>query len=57
MDENKNDNYNKTYFGVEPDIDWKRWGLGGVVEFWDSGIAWWVQIGPISFQHTPNNEP
>ena len=53
MDENNSDNYTRTYFGVEPSFDLKRWGLGGVIEFWDNGIAWWFQVGPICFQHTP----
>jgi len=56
MDENKSNYYTRTYFGIELSFDLKCWGLGGVMEFWEYGIAWWFQIGPICFQHIPEWE-
>jgi len=33
--------------------NWKRYAVSAVIEFWNDGLAWSVELGPFCVMRTP----
>ena len=42
--------------GIVYDWNWRRWAIILVIEFWKSGIAWAIGLGPLDIMRTPPEE-